>query len=436
MQKILITWAALIFLLSACANKAENNIVTTPAAEPLATISAPPTLQANLPKADLVQNTTQNNLSGNHLVNGSIDLASAHSMDIPLNGTPQWLVSAPYQDGIAFVAIIDTGEVQAFKISNQTYESISISPNQLPAGMPPLLTISGDTIQLLTPPADASPLTNPIIVKDKLIYIASNGDLVSVNNSTQARLPINAMPDSRILVDDQNRVLILSGPTDRYDHGILGDAIDASAINLIETEPELRILQTITIDAPDVIEGISAIWADIDNDGARDIIVTLSNNRGGSRIAAFREDGTLLAESDPIGLGHRWRHQIAVASFDGSGSPLLVAIRTPHIGGIIEFFQYKNGKLEITNEIKGFSSHSIGSRNLDSALAGDFNNDGVIDLLAPDQPHSNLGIISNFNVVATLPLPDTLTSNLSATTVNGKLYVGAGTHNNLKIWAP
>jgi len=436
MQKIFTIGSVLLFVLAGCTTKAESNVVVTPSVEPLTTISVPPTLQVDLPKANLIQGTTQNNLSGNHYVVGGIDLTPAHSMDIPLNGTPQWLVSVPYQDGVAFVAILDTGEAQAFKISNQTYESISISPNHPPPGTPPLLMISGESIQLVIPPADASLLSTPIIVKNKLIYIASNGDLVSVSDSAQARLPINAMPDSRILVDEQNRILILSGPTDRYDHGILGDAIDASAINLIETERELHVLQTITIDAPDVIEGISAIWADIDNDGARDIIVTLSNNRGGSRIAAYREDGTLLAESDPIGLGHRWRHQIAVARFGGSEIPQLVSIRTPHIGGIVEFFEYKNEKLEITNEIKGFSAHSIGSRNLDSALAGDFNNDGVPDLLAPDQSHSNLGIISNFNVIATLPLPDVLTSNLSATALSGKLYVGAGTHNNLKVWTP
>jgi len=39
-------------------------------------------------------------------------------------------------------------------------------------------------------------------------------------------------------------------------------------------------------------------------------------------------------------------------------------------------------------------------------------------------------------VIATLPLPDVLTSNLSATALSGKLYVGAGTHNNLKVWTP
>ena len=380
--------------------------------------------------------TTQNNLTGNHLVNGATDLTNATAVDIPLDGSPIWLVSAPFKGDVVFVAIMDDGKVQAFKISGQAYEPLDISPAQLPAGMPPTLVVTEDNIQLLAPPDDASLLTNPILVNGKLIYIAANGDLVLNGSESQTRLPINALLDSRILVDENNRLIVLTEPTTRYDHGIAGDDLEASAIVLIETEPELRIVQTITIAEPDVIEGISAIWADIDNDGARDIIVTVSNNDTGARIIAYRADGSLLAESDPIGLGHRWRHQIAVAEFEPNKPPLLVDIRTPHIGGIVEFFQFKDGKLEIVNSINGFSAHSIGSRNLDSALAGDFNNNGVIELLAPDQGHINLGIISLDNVMASIPLDGVLTSNLSAAELDGKLYVGAGTQGNLRIWAP
>jgi hypothetical protein len=237
-------------------------------------------------------------------------------------------------------------------------------------------------------------------------------------------------------LDENNRLLVLTSPTNRYAHGVIGDDIEAAAITLIETSPELRVVQTVLINEPDVIEGISPIWADIDNDGVRDIIVTLSNSQAGARIAAYREDGTLLAESEPIGRGNRWRHQLAVAEFELNKPPLLVDVRTPHIGGIVEFFQYRNGKLEVVKEINGFSTHSIGSRNLDSAIAGDFNNDGVIELLAPDQSHTSLGVISLNGILATLPLDGTLTSNLSATVIDGKLYVGAGTQNNLRIWIP
>ncbi|HEY5728410.1 MAG TPA: hypothetical protein VIS72_00050 [Anaerolineales bacterium] len=380
--------------------------------------------------------TTQNNLTGNRLVGGETDLANATVLDIPIEGKPIWLVSAPFKGKVFFVAVLDNGNVQAFKLSAASYESFDTSPTQLPAGMPPALIVSDDQLELLSPPDGASPFTNPILVNGNLGYIASNGDLVMNTSKSQTRLPINALLDSRILVNENNRLIVLTQPTTRYDHGIAGDDLEASAIMLLETEPELRVIQTITIADLDVIEGISAIWTDIDNDGARDIIVTLSNNITGARIVAYREDGTLLAESEPIGLGHRWRHQIALAQFEPNEPPLLVDVRTPHIGGIVEFLEFNDGKLVSVREYKGFSTHSIGSRNLDSALAGDFNNDGIIELLAPDQRHINLSIISMDGAVATLPLDSVLTSNLTATELEGKLYVGAGTDGKLRVWIP
>lgn len=380
--------------------------------------------------------TTQNNLSGNHQLDGSIDLANATQLDIPLMGKPSWLVSAPFKDNAIFVAVMDDGQVQAFNISGTGYESFDISPKQLPAGMPPALTVSEDNIKLTVPPEDASTLTNPVTVNSNLVYIASNGDLVMSNAKEKIRLAINALPDSRILVDENNHLLILTEPTTRYDHGIAGDEFEASAIAIVGMEPELHIIQIIPIEAPDVIEGISAIWADIDNDGRREIIVTLSNSKTGARIVAYREDGTLLAESEPIGLGYRWRHQLAVAQFGTNELPLLVDIRTPHLGGIVEFLEFNDGELKKVMELRGFSTHSIGSRNLDSAIAADFNNDGIAELLAPDQAHKNLGLVSWDGVIYTTPLDDVLTSNLSATVINGKIIVGAGTQNNLRIWIP
>jgi hypothetical protein len=380
--------------------------------------------------------TTQNNPSGNHLVGGSIDLPNAAVLDIPLDGKPIWLVGATFNGIVIFVVVMDNGKVQAFELSGESYEPFDISPNQLPAGMPPTLSISDSNIELITPPNDASPFTYPLILDNNLVYIGTNGDLVLIDSKSQTRLPVNALIDTRILMDGNNRLLILTQPTNRYDHGILGDELEASGITLLETEPELRVIQNIPIEAPDVIEGISPIWDDIDDDGVRDITVTLSNNQTGARIVSFRENGTLLAESLPIGLVHRWRHQIAIAAFEPNKPPLLVDVRTPHIGGIIEYLQFNNGKLDIVKEINGFSSHTIGSRNLDSVLAGDFNNDGIIELLAPDQSQANLGVISIDGVIASIPLDGVLTSNVSAAELGGNLYVGAGTQGNLRIWIP
>lgn len=418
----------LIFLITACGSTNESGTET------ISPNSETPYTPIIVEGADVF--TTQNNLSGNHVIGGATNLTNAAVLDIPLDAKPIWLVSAPFKGDVVFVAVMYDGKVSAFKISGDSYEPFDISPSQLPAGMPPTLIVTSDSIQLITPPNDASPISSPIIVADKLIYIATNGDLVMSGSESQTRLPINALPDSRILVDDENRLVVLTQPTTRYDHGIAGDEFEASAIALVETAPEIRAIKTIPIEAPDVIEGVSVIWADIDNDGARDIIVTLSNSQSGSRIVAYLEDGTLLAESDPIGLGFRWRHQIAVAVFAPDQPPMLVDVRTPHIGGIVEFLKFKDGKLEVVYETRSFGTHTIRTRSLDSALAGDFNNDGIIELLAPDQGHSNLGIISLDGLIASLPLDDVLTSNLSAADLDGKLYLGAGTEGNLRVWIP
>jgi len=435
MERRLFAINLVILLLTACTSK--NEPTSTVAAQPKpSTVPFSGTSPNPIEPEQVSTYTTQNDPTGNHLAGGSDDLLNAHVLDIPLEGNPFWLVSAPFRGDAVVAAVMDDGKVQAFKISGQTYEPFEITPNQLPAGMPPALAVSETNIQLIAPPDDASPLSNPLILQDKLFYIGMNGDLILNDSASRTRLPINALTDGRILVDENNRLLILTQPTNRYDHGILGDGLEASGITLIETEPELRVIITIPIEPPDVIEGLSPIWADIDNDGLRDVVITLSNNQSGSRIAAYREDGILLAESLPIGLGHRWRHQIAVAEFEANMPPLLADVRTPHIGGIVEFLQYNNGKLDIVKEIRGFSSHSIGSRNLDSAIAGDFNNDGNAELLVPDQPHANLGIISIEGVMGSLPFDGVLTSNLSGTVIDGRIIVGAGVQDKLRIWIP
>lgn len=380
--------------------------------------------------------TTQNNLQGNRFTQGSIDLQSATVTDIPLDGTPLWLVSAPFSDGALFTVVLEDGRTRTFHITGQSYRPYEILTEPLPAGMPPLLAVSDGIAQLIVPPQDASPFTNPVMIHGKLAYIDVSGNLVLSDTTSQIRLPVNALPDARLLLDKKDRLLLLTGPTSRYGHGVLGDELEASAMTLIETDQRVRVVNHISIGSQDVIEGIAPIWADLDDNGVDEIIVTLSNNHSGARIAAYREDGSLLAESNPIGMGQRWRHQIAVARFRQDQPPLIVSIRTPHIGGVVEFFQLNEGKLEIVHEIAGFSSHTLSSRNLDSAIAGDFNKDGVIELLAPDQLHSFLSIISFDGVLAVIPLDGGLTSNLSVTNNNGELWVGAGSQGNLRIWSP
>jgi hypothetical protein len=92
--------------------------------------------------------------------------------------------------------------------------------------------------------------------------------------------------------------------------------------------------------------------------------------------------------------------------------------------------------------LKGYSSHQIGSRNLDSSLAGDFNGDGRIEVVTPDQSQTTLAGIQStkddLQTVWSVPIGGILSTNLAAAALpDGRLALGVGSENNLlRIWLP
>ena len=128
-----------------------------------------------------------------------------------------------------------------------------------------------------------------------------------------------------------------------------------------------------------------------------------------------------------------------VAPFGLNNETLLAVVRTPHIGGVVEYYRLNKDKLEIVAEVPGISTHSIGSRNLFSAQAGDFDNDGLVELLAPDQSHTRLGIVDINGEIAWLELEAEISTNLAAVVLpeSGKSVIGTGLSNHvLRIWLP
>jgi hypothetical protein len=96
----------------------------------------------------------------------------------------------------------------------------------------------------------------------------------------------------------------------------------------------------------------------------------------------------------------------------------------------------------ITVPMDGFNSHVRGSRNLDMAVAGDFDGDGRVEVLVPKQKRTVLAGIrrhaSGASVVWSLPLDGPLNTNLATVTFpDGSLAVGAG-HSGpgLRLWLP
>jgi hypothetical protein len=392
---------------------------------------------------------TNQRADGNRLVEGRGQLPSTGYIDVPLDGIPLWVVSIPVEDGITggsttlWTVVLEGGSVRSFFLEDGLIRETQ-PPASLAGPNPPLLHLVDNGPELLRPPTGATELAPPAILDElgSWAYTDGNGDLVFMLPSgvESDRLAVDALPDGRILVDGENQLLLLTRPTKRYGHGVLGDEIEAGAVTLIEIEPEPKVILTIPIPEPLVVEGISPLWADITGDGRREIIVTVSDNKQGAQIVVYDENGLLVASGPAIGQGFRWRHQLAVAPFGPDGEVEIVDVLTPHIGGVVEFYRLDGNELVIVAEARGFTSHVIGSRNLDMGVAGDFDGDGRIELLLPNQARTELSAISRTDygaeVLWTIPLDGKLSTNLAAVTTNdGQLIVGAGREDGtLRIW--
>lgn len=199
---------------------------------------------------------------------------------------------------------------------------------------------------------------------------------------------------------------------------------------------------TIPLLEPRVVEGIAPIWADLDGDGRREIIVTVSDADQGAQLLVFDENGERVAVGPAIGRGFRWRHQLVAAPFGPKGEVELADVLTPHIGGVVEFFRLEGPILNLAAQVRGFSSHARGSRNLDMALAGDVDGDGRVELLLPSQERTELGAIrrtaDGAEVAWIVPLGGRISTNLAAATLSdGSLAVGAGRSDGvLRLWLP
>ncbi|MFQ5754944.1 MAG: hypothetical protein ACE5H7_02505 [Acidiferrobacterales bacterium] len=326
---------------------------------------------------------------GNRVAQGTGSGLAFTAIDVPLRATPQWLVAIPCGEGSLWVVTTQGGQVRGFRVLVRRGREVPVLPAVLPETMPPVLAGYSQSVarlaNLINP--DAANRTHPALLdtaRRRVAYLSVQGELVINRGSASTRLAIRALPDARILSDGRGRLLLLTDRTNRYGHGVLGDQIEAGSITLVQTRLKLRVLRIILIPGPAVVEGIAPIWVDLDGDGVREIIVTLSDAQAGTRIVAFDETSQQVTAGPSIGAGFRWRHELAVAPFGPHGELELAAVRTPHIGGVDEFYRMEGDRLNIVATKYGFSSHTIGSANLDTAVAADWDGDRHIELLVPN----------------------------------------------------
>lgn len=185
-----------------------------------------------------------------------------------------------------------------------------------------------------------------------------------------------------------------AGPTDRYNHGVLGDRIEWSSL-IVRTASGRQ--SRFDIQDASVFEDIAPRLADIDGDGLPEAWVIRSDATDGARLEAYGlADGALSPRyaGPAIGTGFRWLNPLGIGDFDGDGAPEAAYIETPHIGGILTVVRPEGDRLQIVARAQSYSTHAIGSTQLDLGAIHDIDGDGADDMIVPTQLHDRLAVLS------------------------------------------
>lgn len=157
---------------------------------------------------------------------------------------------------------------------------------------------------------------------------------------------------------------VFDAPTERYDHGVLGDKIEYGGLIVWHDRYEV----TLTLTQTRVFEDLEPRLADLDGDGVPEVVIVETDMRLGAQLAVYglQFDGQHLtgihkiAATAPIGRKYRWLAPVGIADFNQDGVLDIAYVETPHLGKILKVVSLDGDKLELQATLSGFSNHSIG----------------------------------------------------------------------------
>lgn len=151
--------------------------------------------------------------------------------------------------------------------------------------------------------------------------------------------------------------------TDRYGHGVLGDALEPTTLHLLTDKTSAECGISVTLDAPYVFEDVAPRLADLDGDGRPELIVVRSHARQGAQLAVYGEVGDqlkLIASTPFIGRANRWLAPVGAADLDGDGHIEIAYIDRPHLAKTLRIWRFKDQALSSVVDIPGLTNHRIG----------------------------------------------------------------------------
>lgn len=338
----------------------------------------------------------------------------------------QWIVgtssssssSLNNNDSIEFVTVSRDGTQRRLNFAADGASSNVTLFDSVEAYTRPLLA-TGTPMEPIIPPTQTSLTSHSVPTPDGGHLFVSQGQELTQQSllgenvtSNDLQSIVAPLLDGHITYSSVNRLwAIFNRQTgSRYIHGILGDDQEGHELHILKWNKERNLVEietSVLLPGDDLVfEQLAPMWADINEDGIDDVLTTTSTTGKGSQLVAYllnKNEATggfyvaSTASSPFIGTGNRWLHQLAVGPLGPNGETEIVEVRTPHIGGHVRYYRLQeNGNdsalhsLVLVAETSLYSTHDIGSRNIDKATVADFNGDGIPELVVPDQQSSFL----------------------------------------------
>ena len=196
--------------------------------------------------------------------------------------------------------------------------------------------------------------------------------------------PQGALPDGIVTMGGGNiRAAWLAFPTFRYEHGALGDRIEAGGLRLTLAGGGTI---SFVLSSEHVFEDTTVRLVDLDGDGADELLVVRTDVERGAALALYDVvDGEvrLAAVSAPLGQRNRWLNPVGAADFDGDGNIEIAAVVTPHIDGVLTLYRREGAALVPVAADAGHANHILGSPEIRQSAVLDVDGDGIEDIVLP-----------------------------------------------------
>lgn len=304
--------------------------------------------------------------------------SNLHATATPLTPTPQANIRQfdINEQGVLSV-ILQTGELWQ-KDANWQKLGQDFSPNIAPVSKYGKIALADQNARLVLFIDGKLTNTDIVLANDAQMLALPFAMIATIrhnNNTHLARInhqgkieavrdDFTVLPDGTSLqIDLQNQqdgghIAVLAKPDHHtYQHGVLGDDIEAGEIRYLERHTLQDLLSPLALDGQVFEANRLTAWQ---HHGQNYLISTPAGNGVGASTAMIGEqDGklTIKAQSAPL-PSHRWQSPFVLADS-------LYAVQMPHLRRQLVRYDWQDDKLIATTLADGISNHKIGDRNTD-----------------------------------------------------------------------